>query len=86
MTIVAISRQVPWLVKTIKGMAAGKSLEELSPYTPWVMPPILIPLGPKRGASVLPLPRSGMVVGPTLTSAIKGKALFIPKYRKMFGL
>ena len=86
MTIVGISRQVPWLVKTIKGLASGKSLEDLPPYTPWVMPPILIPLGSRRGASVLPVTKNGAVVGPFLTSAIKGKALFIPKYRKALGL
>lgn len=86
MTIVAIARQEPWLAKTIKALLGGKKLESLPPYTPWPIAPILIPLGPKKGASVLPITKSGMVVGPFLTATIKGKALFIPRYRKEFGL
>ena len=86
MTIVAISRQAPWLAKTIKAVLDSRSLESLPRYAPWRAPPFLVPLGPKRGASVLPLTKSGMAVGGFLTSAIKGKALFIPRYRKDFGL
>jgi NADH dehydrogenase FAD-containing subunit len=85
MTIVAITRQEPWLAKTIKALLAGKKLESLPAYAPWPTPPILIPLGAKKGASVLPFTKKGMVVGPFLTSAIKGKHLFIPRYRKEFG-
>jgi hypothetical protein len=84
MTIVAITRQEPWLAKTIKALLAGKKLESLPAYAPWPTPPILIPLGAKKGASVLPFTKKGMVVGPFLTSAIKGKHLFIPRYRKEF--
>jgi hypothetical protein len=61
-------------------------VESLVPYTPWLLAPILLPLGPKSGASVLPIGASGLVVGDWLTSQIKGKALFIPRYRKEFGL
>jgi NADH dehydrogenase FAD-containing subunit len=84
MTIVAVSRQAPWLAKTIKAMLNGKPIEQLPAYTPWPNPPILIPLGPKRGASVLPISKRGLVVGDTLTSAIKGKKLFVPRYHKEF--
>jgi NADH dehydrogenase FAD-containing subunit len=86
MTIVAISRQAPWLAKAIKAALEGKTLESLPRYSPWPTPPILVPLGPKKGASVLPLTKAGLAVGGFLTSAIKGKALFIPRYRKEFGL
>ena len=86
MTIVAILRQQPWLEKTLKAVLRGKRLEDLPPYTPWPLAPILLPLGPRTGASILPITRAGMVVGSFLTSAIKGKTLFIPKYRKEFGL
>jgi NADH dehydrogenase FAD-containing subunit len=86
MTIVAISRQAPWLAKTIKGVVAGRALEALPRYSPWTTPPILVPLGPRRGASVLPITKSGVAVGGFLTSQIKGKALFIPRYRKEFGI
>ena len=85
MTIVAILRQEPWLQKTLKALLAGKRIEDLAPYAPWPLAPILLPLGPDRGASVLPITRSGVVVGSFLTSTIKGKTLFIPRYRKDFG-
>ena len=86
MTIVAVTRQAPWLAKAIKGVIAGQSLETLPRYSPWTAPPILVPLGPKRGASVLPLTKHGLTVGGFLTSQIKGKSLFIPRYRKEFGI
>ena len=63
-----------------------KAVEDLPAYAAWTSPPILVPLGPKRGASVLPVGRNGTVVGPMLTAAIKGKSLFIPRYHKEFGL
>ncbi|MGO9173525.1 MAG: NAD(P)/FAD-dependent oxidoreductase [Rhodomicrobium sp.] len=85
MTIVAITRQVPWLAKTILAVLEGTRVEDLAPYTPWPVPPILLPLGPSQGASVLPI-GGGVAVGPFLTSAIKGKGLFISKQRKEFGL
>ncbi len=86
MTIVASSRQAPWLAKALTASSAGKAVEDMPAYTPWASPPILVPLGPRRGASVLPMGRNGAVVGPLLTGAIKGKSLFIPRYRKEFGL
>jgi NADH dehydrogenase FAD-containing subunit len=85
MTIVAIMRQQPWLTKAITAVLSGKKVETLSRYAPWPRPPILIPLGPKKGASVLPVTRKGLVVGPFLTSTIKGRQLFIPRYQKEFG-
>ena len=86
MTIVASSRQAPWLAKTLGQLASGKRIEDLPTYTPWPAPPILVPLGAKRGASVLPVTKAGWTVGPFLTAAIKGKSLFIPRYHKEFGL
>ena len=86
MTIVASSRQATWLAALLAALDGGKPIEKLPTYAPWASPPILIPLGPRRGASVLPLTRRGLVVGSTLTAAIKGKSLFIPRYRKAFGL
>jgi NADH dehydrogenase FAD-containing subunit len=84
MTVVATTRQAPWLANALRQVASGKRIEQLAPYTPWPLAPILLPLGPKRGVSVLPLGRSGAVAGDGVTSAIKGKALFIPRYRKEF--
>ena len=86
MTIVAITRQAPWLAKTLKAVVEGRALESLPRYAIWPAPPILVPLGPRRGASVLPLGRAGLAVGGLLTSALKGKTLFEPRYRKEFGL
>jgi NADH dehydrogenase FAD-containing subunit len=85
MTIVAVSRQAPWLAKAIKAGLTGRAIESLAPYTPWPAPPILVPLGAMVGATVLPLTRHGPVVGSMLTAAINGRELFIPRYRKEFG-
>ena len=85
MTIVGISRQQPWLTNTIKAVLKGRKVEACPPYKPWPAPPILIPLGPRLGASVLPFTRNGITVGPFLTSVIKGKQLFIPRLWKEFG-
>jgi NADH dehydrogenase FAD-containing subunit len=85
MTIVAISKQAPWLAKTIAAVLSGKRIETLPHYTPWTVPPILVPLGQKRGASVLPITRKGWVVGAGPTASIKGRDLFIPRYWKEFG-
>jgi hypothetical protein len=85
MTIVAITRQTPWLVKTLKAMMAGHAVESLAPYAPWRLPAILVPLGPKAGASLLPVTRRGLTLGRRTTAALKGRDLFIPRYRKDFG-
>ena len=84
MTIVGVSRQIPWLAKTILGLIDGSEIQNLKPYAPWPLAPILIPLGPNKGVSILPIGKSGMVVGSFLTSRMKGKDLFISKYRKFF--
>ena len=80
MTIVATTRQIPWLVKAIKALIAGKPIERIKPYRPWALAPILLPLGPAIGSSYLPFG----VVGDFVTSRLKGKKLFIPKYQKAF--
>lgn len=85
MTIVAVTRQVPWLEKTIKALLAGKSVESQKPYTPWPLAPIILPLGPALGATVLPFGKQGMAVGHWLTSRLKGRDLFITKSRKQLG-
>ncbi len=85
MTVVSASRHAPWLAKTIRKLATGQALESLPAYKPWKVPPILVPLGPDKGASVLPLGSKGMVVGDWLTAKIKGKHLFLPRYDKEFG-
>jgi NADH dehydrogenase FAD-containing subunit len=85
MTIVAITRQAPWLVKTLKAVMAGRAVESLAPYAPWSAPAILVPLGPRTGASLLPVTRGGVMFGRRTTAALKGRDLFIPRYRKEFG-
>jgi NADH dehydrogenase FAD-containing subunit len=85
MTVVATMRQAPWLAKVIRALARGKVLAALPAYKPWPLPPILLPLGPTAGASVLPLAPRGTVVGDWITSTVKGKTLFIPRYHKEFG-
>ena len=85
MTIVAITRQAPWLVKTLKAVLAGRPVESLATYRPWPAPAILVPLGPNSGASLLPITRHGLTVGRRATASLKGRDLFIPRYRKDFG-
>lgn len=80
MTIVAASRQTPWLKATLKGLIAGKQIEDMKPYKPWgPKAPILVPLGPKRGASFLGL----FTAGDFLTRKMKGEDLFVKKYNKL---
>ena len=80
MTIVATSRQLPWLKATLKELMAGKPLEEMKPYKPWgPKAPILVPLGPKRGNSFLGL----FTAGDFLTSKMKGVDLFLKKRAKL---
>lgn len=81
MTIVAVSRQVPWLAKLLKALASGQPVESQKPYTPWGKAPILVPLGPKRGSSFLMV----ATLGDWVTSMIKGRDLFLSKYRKLLG-
>jgi NADH dehydrogenase FAD-containing subunit len=81
MTIVATTRQNPWLIKTLKKLVDGAPLERQSPYTPWKKAPILVPLGPMIGNSWL-----FATLGDWVTRKMKGRALFIPKYHKAFGL
>ena len=81
MTIVATSRQGPWLEKTLRALIDGKSVEDLKPYRPWGKAPILLPLGPDTGNSFLVV----ATVGDRITRMMKGKDLFVPKYRKALG-
>ncbi|WP_421726102.1 NAD(P)/FAD-dependent oxidoreductase [Bauldia sp.] len=81
MTIVGVSRQVPWLAKLLQSAAAGQSVESLKPYKPWGKAPILVPLGPERGSSFLMI----ATFGDWVTRIIKGRDLFLSKYQKIFG-
>ena len=80
MTVVGITRQLPWLKTAMHALAEGKELDLLKPYTSWKNPPILVPLGPYKGRSYLSL----LPVGDFVTRMIKGKDLFVPKYRRIF--
>ena len=80
MTIVAASRQLPWLRSTLKSLMAGKPLEAIKPYKPWgPKAPILVPLGPTRGNSFLGL----FTAGDWVTRKMKGEDLFVKKYNKL---
>lgn len=82
MTIVGISRQKPWLETALKSLASGKRIEDLKPYAPWgEKAPILVPLGPQRGSSFL----MAFTGGDWITRMMKGRDLFISKYRKLLG-
>ncbi|KEJ88312.1 NAD(P)/FAD-dependent oxidoreductase [Sulfitobacter donghicola] len=80
MTIVAISRQLPWLKATLTGVVEGKTVEDMKPYKPWGSKAlILVPLGPKQGNSFLGF----FTAGDFLTSKMKGADLFLQKYAKL---
>lgn len=84
MTVVATAKHIPWLKKALLKLAGGQSVERIPHYKGWRVAPILIPLGPKLGVSILPLGKDGMTVGDWVTSKIKGKEQFIPRYQKEF--
>lgn len=83
-TIVAVMRQCDWLAKHLVALSRGSRSEKLPPYRPYKVQPILVPVGPARGASVLPFGRKGLAVGAWFTSTIKGKGLFVSRYRRDF--
>ncbi|QPM90866.1 NAD(P)/FAD-dependent oxidoreductase [Pseudooceanicola algae] len=80
MTIVATSRQLPWLERTLQALVAGETIENMKPYKPWeARAPILVPLGPERGNSFL----VALTAGDWITRKMKGEDLFLSKYRKL---
>ncbi len=81
MTIVGASRQVLWLTRAVRTVLSGKDIERSAGYHAWVRPPLLVPLGPQMGNSILPI--IGLV-GNSMTRRVKGRDLFLPKYRKLF--
>ena len=86
MTIVAITRQAPWLARMIKAVVAGRPGGFLAPVCALAFAANSRSARSEGGASVLPLRKRGLTVGGFLTSVIKGKTLFIPRYRKEFGI
>jgi apoptosis-inducing factor 2 len=85
MTIVGATRQAGYLGKTIAKLARGANLATLPAYRPWKMAPIIVPFGPDRGATFIPLGKGGMVLGNRTTATLKGRDLFIGRYAGMFG-
>ncbi len=83
MTITTTIRHSSFLYKTLKAVLSGKTIESLSHYKPWPVVPLVVPLGPEKGHTILPL-GNGLIVGNCFTSAIKGKDLFIPRYCRLF--
>ncbi len=80
MTIVGITRQLPWLKKTLLSVIDGRPVTQTAPYSPWKNAPIVLPLGPKKGGSYI-----FMTVGDKITSMMKGKDLFLSKRNKAMG-
>jgi len=79
MTVVATYGHVAWLGKTLKSLIKGKELSRLRKFKPTPFDLIIVPLGPKIGASVVIL----FTAGNWLTRKLKGDHLFIPKFRKL---
>ncbi|EEA00999.1 FAD-dependent pyridine nucleotide-disulphide oxidoreductase [Burkholderia sp. H160] len=59
--------QTAWLNRTLKALVAGHDLAGLRTYAPSDAPALFMPLGPQAGAGVLPVTRTGWLVGPRLT-------------------
>lgn len=85
MTIIAVRRQMGWLLKALKAVLKGADIETVAPYRPADKPFLLVPLGPNSGSSIFPLSRAGWLTGPGLTQKLKGRDLFIEKTRKELG-
>lgn len=83
MTVSGIERQVPYLNKLLRRLAMGEPLAQQRPYKAWPSPVIVVPFGPRDGATQLPL---SLVTGGWLTARLKGRHLFIDKTRKDLGL
>ncbi len=89
MTIVGALRQVPYLAKTLRAASRGTPIDRLPAYRPWRDAPMLVPTGPRLGASHLPLPGplawagTAYGVGDALTRLLKGRDLFVGKYRRL---
>ncbi|WP_157801241.1 FAD-dependent oxidoreductase [Sphingobium sp. LB126] len=82
MTVAALERQVPYLLKRLRAIAK-ETAPPRSAYKGWKQPPIIVPLGRDKGASLLPL---GIVAGPRITSLIKGRHLFAERAVRSLGL
>ncbi|WP_406737012.1 FAD-dependent oxidoreductase [Thioclava sp. GXIMD4215] len=85
MTIWSVRQQTGWLIKTIKKLIAGTPVDRQPQYARTTKPLLLVPVGLDQGSSVLPLSRSGWLVGSWLTQRIKGKDLFLTSTRKELG-
>jgi apoptosis-inducing factor 2 len=82
-TISGIERQVPYLNKLLRRLARGEPLAKEPPYKAWASPVIVVPFGPRHGATQLPL---SLVSGGWLTARLKGSHLFVDKIRRDLGL
>ncbi len=85
MTAVALMRQIPHIAEVVLSMAEGRNPEWVKPYKPWPADPLFVPIGPKAGASILPIGKNGKLAGSGMTSLGKGSGLLINRYRKQLG-
>ncbi|MEM9516909.1 MAG: FAD-dependent oxidoreductase [Actinomycetota bacterium] len=81
MTVYATTRHEAWLRKALTALATGRSFDRIKPYRAATRSPLLVPLGPDRGASYLMVG----TFGDRITRAAKGGDLQIPKWRKILG-
>lgn len=77
---VAAERHAKIAAMTIRALAAGHAPSRA--YRPARVHPIVLPQGPRNGASQLPV-GGGLVVGRRPTRLIKGGSLFVPRYRRL---
>ena len=87
MTIVAVTRQAPWLAGAIKAMLAGQTIDRSRPTSPGCTRGILVPLGPRdRRQHVAGVPAQRGAGGQVVNLPTEGDAsCFIPRYLHEFG-
>ena len=85
MTAVALMRQIPHIAEVVLSIAEGRNPQWVQPYKPWPVNPLFVPIGPKAGASLLPIGKAGKLAGKKVTALGKGKGLLIDRYRKQLG-
>ncbi|MGL4743700.1 MAG: FAD-dependent oxidoreductase [Dermatophilaceae bacterium] len=81
--VVTAQRHAGVVAHNVGRVLAGRVPDRV--WAPMRRPMLVLPLGERGGAGQLPLP-GGPVVGARATRAIKGRTLFVDRYRKALGV
>ncbi|MGL5819009.1 MAG: FAD-dependent oxidoreductase [Phycicoccus sp.] len=81
--VVTAQRHAAVVAHNVGRVLAGRAPDRV--WTPMRRPLLVLPLGERGGAAQLPLP-GGPVLGAWAARTIKGRTLFVDRYRKALGL